>query len=230
MFDTIKQEIAIIRDRDPAIKSDMEVFLYPSFKAILKYRKAHKLYEKKHYFLARLVSHRAARKTGIELHTVEDVYEWIDKNIEYGWLGQDGKAHICEMKDFRRQYRTMSVSQTIQQKIGTCIEQVALMHELLDTIEVSNQMYCCRIYEPDDYGNLEEDEHMHCFLLYFQNGKTYHMEHPNVRQKGIYEYPTKEEAMRTIVDYYVNMRGGKESPTTAFDRVPVGMTDRKSVV
>lgn len=65
---------------------------------------------------------------------------------------------------------------------------------------------------------------MHCFLLYFQNGKTYHMEHPNVRQKGIYEYPTKEEAMRTIVDYYVNMRGGKESPTTAFDRVPVGMT------
>ena len=68
MFDTIKQEIAIIRDRDPAIKSDMEVFLYPSFKAILKYRKAHKLYEKKHYFLARLVSQRAARKTGIEIH------------------------------------------------------------------------------------------------------------------------------------------------------------------
>lgn len=40
MFDTIKQEIAIIRDRDPAIKSDMEVFLYPSFKAILKYRES----------------------------------------------------------------------------------------------------------------------------------------------------------------------------------------------
>ena len=68
MFETIKREIAIIRDRDPAIKSDMEVFLYPSFKAILKYRKAHRLYEKKHYFLARLISQRAARKTGIEIH------------------------------------------------------------------------------------------------------------------------------------------------------------------
>ena len=68
MFDIIKQEIAIIRDRDPAIKSDMEVFLYPSFKAILKYRKAHRLYEKKYYFLARWVSQRAARKTGIEIH------------------------------------------------------------------------------------------------------------------------------------------------------------------
>lgn len=68
MFEAIKREIAIIRDRDPAIKSDMEVFLYPSFKAILKYRKAHRLYEKKHYFLARLISQRAARKTGIEIH------------------------------------------------------------------------------------------------------------------------------------------------------------------
>lgn len=68
MFDVIKEEIAIIRDRDPAIKSDWEVFLYPSFKAILKYRKAHKLYLKKHYFMARWISQRTARKTGIEIH------------------------------------------------------------------------------------------------------------------------------------------------------------------
>ena len=48
----VKQEIAVIKDRDPAIKSTMEVFLYPSFKAILKYRKAHKLFLKKHYYRA----------------------------------------------------------------------------------------------------------------------------------------------------------------------------------
>lgn len=63
-----REEIEVIRERDPAIKSDWEVFLYPSFKAIMKYRIAHKLYLKKHYFLARLVSQRAARKTGIEIH------------------------------------------------------------------------------------------------------------------------------------------------------------------
>lgn len=64
----IKQEIRVVRERDPAIKSNMEVFLYPSFKVILHYRVAHKLYRKKHYFLARWVSQRAARKTGIEIH------------------------------------------------------------------------------------------------------------------------------------------------------------------
>ena len=64
----IKEEIQVVRERDPAIKSDMEVFLYPSFKAILHYRIAHKLYLQKHYFLARWISQRAVRRTGIEIH------------------------------------------------------------------------------------------------------------------------------------------------------------------
>ena len=37
----IKEEIEVIRERDPAIKSNMEVFLYPTFHAIMKYRIAH---------------------------------------------------------------------------------------------------------------------------------------------------------------------------------------------
>ena len=64
----IKNEIKVIRDRDPAIHSDMEVFLYPSFKVMMHYRIAHKLYTQGHYFLARWVSQRGVRKTGIEIH------------------------------------------------------------------------------------------------------------------------------------------------------------------
>lgn len=64
----IKEEIRVIKERDPAIHSNMEVFLYPSFQVMMHYRLAHKLYRKKHYFWARLVSQRGARKTGIEIH------------------------------------------------------------------------------------------------------------------------------------------------------------------
>lgn len=67
-FKRVKNEIAIVKERDPAIHSAMEVFLYPSFKVMLHYRLAHKLYNRKMYFLARYVSQRAARKTGIEIH------------------------------------------------------------------------------------------------------------------------------------------------------------------
>lgn len=69
MFEKIKSDIQSIRERDPAVKSDLEVyFLYPSFKAIRAYRKAHKHYLKKRYFIARWISQRALRKTGIEIH------------------------------------------------------------------------------------------------------------------------------------------------------------------
>ena len=67
-INNVREEIKIIRERDPAIHSNMEVFLYPSFKAMLYYRVAHKQYVKGHYFLARLISQRAVRKTGIEIH------------------------------------------------------------------------------------------------------------------------------------------------------------------
>ena len=53
MISYIKEEINVVKDRDPAIKSNWEVLLYPSFKVMLSYRVAHKLYTKKHYFMAR---------------------------------------------------------------------------------------------------------------------------------------------------------------------------------
>lgn len=67
-MDNIKEEIRIIRERDPAIHSNLEVFLYPSFKVMLYYRLAHKMYLRRHYFLARWISQKGARKTGIEIH------------------------------------------------------------------------------------------------------------------------------------------------------------------
>lgn len=64
----IKEEFQVIQERDPSIKSPLEVLLYPSFRVMLSYRRAHRLYEKGHYFRARYLSQRAARKTGIEIH------------------------------------------------------------------------------------------------------------------------------------------------------------------
>lgn len=60
--------IRLVKEKDPAVNSAAEVFLYPFFWALLWYRLAHKLYLRKHYFIARMISQRAARKTGIEIH------------------------------------------------------------------------------------------------------------------------------------------------------------------
>ncbi len=69
MFDNIKSDIAAVRDRDPAARSAIEILLlYPGMKAIRMYRRAHWFYKHNCFFLARLISQRAARKTGIEIH------------------------------------------------------------------------------------------------------------------------------------------------------------------
>ena len=64
----IKSQINVIKENDPAIKSSLEALLYPSFWAILYYKVAHYFYLRKHYFIARLISEKGKRKTGIEIH------------------------------------------------------------------------------------------------------------------------------------------------------------------
>ncbi|MBU3804259.1 MAG: serine O-acetyltransferase [Candidatus Cellulosilyticum pullistercoris] len=64
----VKEQIRVIKERDPAIKSSAEVFLYPSFYALLFHRWGHWFYKRKHFFVARLISQIARGLTGIEIH------------------------------------------------------------------------------------------------------------------------------------------------------------------
>ncbi len=69
MKNEIANDIRVIRDRDPAARSNMEVaLLYSGFHAVLAYRLSHKLYENDKHFAARLVSQAARFLTGIEIH------------------------------------------------------------------------------------------------------------------------------------------------------------------
>ena len=56
-------------ERDPAARSRLEVyFLYSGFKAVRSYRRANWFYRHNHKFIARWISQRARRRTGIEIH------------------------------------------------------------------------------------------------------------------------------------------------------------------
>ena len=68
-LDQLKNDIATIKERDPAARSNAEiVLLYSGFHAMFAYRIAHKLYLSKHYFSARMISQIARKMTGIEIH------------------------------------------------------------------------------------------------------------------------------------------------------------------
>lgn len=64
-----KSDIQAVLDRDPAARSALEVILcYPSFRAVRRHRRAHWLWEHDMKLLARIISQRTRKKTGIEIH------------------------------------------------------------------------------------------------------------------------------------------------------------------
>ncbi len=69
MFSRIKEEIAVVFERDPAARNTWEVITcYPGFHAMLFHRLGHRLWGAGFNWIARLVSHLGRWFTGIEIH------------------------------------------------------------------------------------------------------------------------------------------------------------------
>ena len=69
MFKDLKETIAAYQARDPAARSWLEILLlYPGIKAVRSHRLAHWCYRHNLKFLARAISQRSRRRTGIEIH------------------------------------------------------------------------------------------------------------------------------------------------------------------
>lgn len=69
MFNNLKEDIEAVFQRDPAVRSKLEVVLcYPGFHAVQFHRMAHSLWKMEFYLLARLISQLSRFLTGIEIH------------------------------------------------------------------------------------------------------------------------------------------------------------------
>ena len=172
----------------------------------------------------------------MKINNPSDVLSYMD-NIEYGWIGADDKKRIDTMKDFRKLYRTMPLDQVISRKVGTCIEQVYLMKVLLEKIKIKSKMYCARMYEDENFNDLDAKERMHCFLLFFIDNKVFQIEHPDPDRRGIHEYEDEKTAVKYIVNIYENMmkdeyeeenipapEGGFKRKVTEFYEVKSGLS------
>jgi serine O-acetyltransferase len=69
MFDTLKRDIQVVFERDPAARSVLEVlWCYPGVHALCFHRLAHRLWRRRWLTLARFISHVGRFLTGIEIH------------------------------------------------------------------------------------------------------------------------------------------------------------------
>ena len=69
MFASMRNDIRVIKQRDPAVKNTLEVVLcYSGLHAIWAYRLSHFFYKKSWFVTARFISTLARLATGIEIH------------------------------------------------------------------------------------------------------------------------------------------------------------------
>ena len=68
-FRNVMEDIDSILEKDPAARTGLEIFLcYPGIRAVIWHRPAHWMYNHNIKLLARMLSQRVRRKTGIEIH------------------------------------------------------------------------------------------------------------------------------------------------------------------
>ncbi|MCZ6480824.1 MAG: serine O-acetyltransferase [Candidatus Methylomirabilales bacterium] len=69
MFETLRRDIQAARDRDPAVRSTLEIlFCYPGVHALWLQRLAHWFWMRRFLFVGRFISHVNRFLTGIEIH------------------------------------------------------------------------------------------------------------------------------------------------------------------
>lgn len=134
------------------------------------------------------------------LTTAEELMDYMNINIEYGWLDKENKKHLNTMKGFRENYQTTSLQKVLESGIANCIEQAKLIKTFFDKMNIENKMYCYRSYETEE--NFAKEVRMHCFVIYKYQNNWYHFEHANEPERGITKYETLTAALKQITSGY----------------------------
>ncbi|MER7923807.1 serine O-acetyltransferase EpsC [Streptomyces sp. NPDC096057] len=68
LFSTLAEDLRVVVERDPSIRSRREALLHPALPALWTHRVAHRLHRRGHRMTARLLAYGARRATGVEIH------------------------------------------------------------------------------------------------------------------------------------------------------------------
>ena len=151
----------------------------------------------------------------IKIKTPQDLMEFLDNNIVYGWLDKNKKRYINTLSNFKENYQVSTIEETLISGVGTCIEDAMLIKYCLEKIGFATKMYCYRAYEDDD--NFDSEVKMHCFVLFKKDDCWYHFEYSDNKMKGITKYNYLEDAILNVI----NIEGKDGQVLTEIDDIPM---------
>lgn len=132
-----------------------------------------------------------------QIKTPEDMMRFFDENITYGCIHVDGTRYEDSLggHDFKEKYRTLSLEDSLSQRIGACFEQANISKYIYEVLGIPCKTFCTRGFTaehpyPDDLYLV------HCFVLGCWGDEVLNVEHSDSEKRGIYRYGTMEDAER----------------------------------
>ncbi len=137
-----------------------------------------------------------------DIKTPDELYKYMDENIEYGYLGKDGNIYKADNPEFDDKwfdyYLLESPEEVIKNKIGICWDQVELERKWFEKNKFEYKTY----FEIVDV-NYENNYSTHTFLIYKDNNKWHYFENADYDNRGIYSFDSIEELLDFQKEKYI---------------------------
>ena len=137
-----------------------------------------------------------------DIKTPQELYKYMDENIEYGFLGKDGKIYKSNDLEFDTKWLDYYIlekpEEVINNKIGICWDQVELERMWFEKNNFEYKTYFEMVNL--DYEN---NYSTHTFLIYREDNKWYYFENADYDNKGIFEFNTIEELLEFQKEKYI---------------------------
>lgn len=137
------------------------------------------------------------------VNTPEELLNFMSKNINYGYLGKNGKVYHYNDSDFNldwfKQYILENSDDLLNNMCGNCWDQVEFEREWFTKNGYEFETIYKMVYL--DYDN---NYPTHSFLIYNDNGKWCWFENADFNNRGIHRFDTYNELINFQHKKYVD--------------------------
>lgn len=129
-----------------------------------------------------------------QVNNVMDLMQFLE-NIENGWMDIDKNVYINTEKGFKKKYVLSRPEEVIENKVGTCYDQVELERLLFKELGLKFNTYFMVYYDAKKL-------YTHTFLVYEEKEKFYWFEHALENSRGIHEYLSLYDLLKDVKEVF----------------------------
>jgi len=134
-----------------------------------------------------------------QLKTPQELLDFMDANINYGFVGKSGKIYLYQNDDWQKNWESECIVQSgnglLETNCGTCWDQVELERKWFQehNYQFETIFSWFEIIKPNNYPT-------HTFLVFKDSDKWYWFEHSFGKHKGIHEFGFLDELICDVKD------------------------------